>query len=451
MKQSFFKVFPLIGSTVLATILLTGCSTGSEDNLVSPQQPHKKINRTFKDWTWNVDAQIHIDGNGLDLTTFYFDNIPDNIKHYQLFIDTIPNKGYNGEDGWEVYGADYLVEDDIVFKSLSDTEWKWELKGFINLVDNKKDGNERAISILDSKLLESYIKSDKVNIYIEAYDENWTGGYCTIPLPDIAVDNQTDKLVDTVRQALEAKNKIKTFPEISLSPDHNTAVVHENYKGHDYIYVYDITDPTNPIYQHAISHKEFNMPHTGIKNLKVFDNFRVSYVLYEKNHRRNTSLKLLAKPTGVEYDVLANYKVDKVLTKSYTKNSQPDTRTILREKMKTLHGDSLSYFRFDYSPDRKYGIVTTSLGTSQIRTVDVYDLSDRANPVKMHQLFEISDDTYILPHFTNYVIVSDVHVSYDFSNNTILKYRIVDTDNKIYIVEIDYLTKQIISKKPTDK
>jgi hypothetical protein len=439
MKQSFFRLLPLAGSAILATVLLTGCGAGGENNGLSSKQPHKKINRTFEDWTWNVDAEVHINGNGFNLTTFYFDNIPDNIKHYQIFIDSIPNKGYNGEDGWEVYGADYLVEDNIVYKSLSDTQWKWEQKGEINLIDNKKSGNEREISILDSKLLESYVKSDKVNIYIEAYDGNWTGGYCTIPLPNITVINESNGLIDTIRQALKKQSRIKEFLEISISPDHNTAVVHERYKGHDYIYVYDIVNPLKPVYQHAISHKDFNVP-TGIKNLKVLDNFRVSYILYEKNHKRNTGVKLLAKPTGVEYDILANYKTDKILTKSYTKNSQPDTRTILKEKMKSLYGDSLSYFRFDYSPDRKYGIVTTSLGTSQIRTVDVYNLSDRANPVKMHQLFEISDDKNVLPHFINYVLPGDINqVSYDFSSNTVLKYKIVGTDNKVH-----YIYKKII-------
>ena len=108
--------------------------------------------------------------------------------------------------------------------------------------------------------------------------------------------------------------------------------------------------------------------------------------------------------------------------------------------MKSLYGDSLSYFRFDYSPDRKYGIVTTSLGTSQIRTVDVYNLSDRANPVKMHQLFEISDDKNVLPHFINYVLLGDINqVSYDFSGNTVLEYKIVGTDNKVH-----YIYKKII-------
>jgi hypothetical protein len=217
-------------------MLLTGCGTTGEDQKINSQQPHKKLNRTIIDWTWNVDAKISVDGNGLDLTTFYFDNIPDNIKHYQLFIDTIPNKGYNGENGWEVYGADYLIEDDMVFKSLSDTEWIWELKGFINLVDNKKDGSERAISILDSKLLERYIKSDKVNIYIETYDENWTGEYSTIPLPDIKIDKNTDNPPGNILGLIETDSTA----QVALSADNNIAYLAD---GKDGLKVVDVSNP----------------------------------------------------------------------------------------------------------------------------------------------------------------------------------------------------------------
>ena len=180
----------LLFSLGLAMLLTTGCGTTGNDRKAGDanMQPHPhKTNRVLKDWTWEVDATLNIDNKGADLSTYYYDNIPSKVVNFQIFIDAIPNKGFNGSDGWEVFGADYLIEDGGLFKSQSDTEWKWQYLGAINLHDNHATGSDRAISFNNSKLLANAISAKKVNIYIESYDKNWVGEYFTIPVPNVDV------------------------------------------------------------------------------------------------------------------------------------------------------------------------------------------------------------------------------------------------------------------------
>jgi len=238
MKKPSIK---LATSTLLAIPLLTGCGGENITKQILSQQPHiKKITRELKDWTWNVDTIVKKDDtNGIYFTTHYYDNIPDKIKHFQFFIDSDDNTktGFCGSDGWEVFGADYLIEDDILYKSLSNTKWTWEQVGKIAYKDNKKEGNERVITLQCPLSMAKEIQSDKVNVYIEPYDANWVGEYFTIPIPNIEINKNANTSTGNILGTLETDS----VSQIAISDDNRFAYLADGKSGFK---VVDISNPS---------------------------------------------------------------------------------------------------------------------------------------------------------------------------------------------------------------
>ena len=198
MLSGLNKVFSATFSVAILLIMI-GCGDTSksvetnkynEKDKEVEKQPHFKTTRAVKDWTWEVDAQITIDNSGADLRTYYYDNIPQEIVNFQIFIDAIPGRGFSGANGWEVFGADYLIENGTLYKSLNDSDWKWKRLGSISQEDNKNAGATREIAFKNSKLLATLLSGNEVDIYIESYDKNWKGEYYTIPLKGIKINRQ---------------------------------------------------------------------------------------------------------------------------------------------------------------------------------------------------------------------------------------------------------------------
>ena len=183
----------IILSILLSTLFLSGCGSDTSSNLTeqeSIKQPHdaSKLNRkksTNQDWSWNVGAKLTDD---VFYTDFY-DGFPDEIKHRQYFIDADNDvtTGYQGANGWEITGADYIIEDRQVYKSLSSTEWRWEYVGkFRNFELTKAPQGatnvpkKQIMMDLPSFDVKSVFKNDTFKVMIEVYDQNWSGNYHTV-------------------------------------------------------------------------------------------------------------------------------------------------------------------------------------------------------------------------------------------------------------------------------
>ena len=167
---------------VCASLLLTGC--GVEKTSVEKQPfDGSKLSRSV-DWTWNVSADAFLDQKRL--VTNFWDGAPTHIKHIQFFIDMDNNTatGFTGSGGWEINGADYLIEDGDIYKSLSNNTWKWKYIGeFANytFAKNSRGDKFETYTISQPKFdFHKIFNSQKFNIMIETYDKNWDGNFNTV-------------------------------------------------------------------------------------------------------------------------------------------------------------------------------------------------------------------------------------------------------------------------------
>ena len=213
-------------SIMTGVLLLSGCGENVvNDGANNAHQPHKKTNRDYKDWTWNVGAEIDISGKGFKSVTTYYSGMPESTKHTQFFIDTTPGKGFNGSNGWEIEGADYLIEDDKLYKSLSDTEWKWQQIGSAS-TKTVGTGNDKRTTFTAGSVVAKAINSKKVNIFLETYDKDWNGAYLTVVMKDTDVHGvaATTKTLKTLAEADLAKNERKLSKYIETS-DKKSAIM----------------------------------------------------------------------------------------------------------------------------------------------------------------------------------------------------------------------------------
>ena len=139
-----------------------------------------------KDWTWNVGVD-YFDVNGSITYVFRFwDGLPKEVAHFQFFIDADDDNstGYNGENGWEISGADYLIEDGKVFKynPYTTDKWQWDYIGVYPDFEIEDIPGHIPMMTIAGKNANFSIPftSAKTKTMMEVYDANWSGNYPTI-------------------------------------------------------------------------------------------------------------------------------------------------------------------------------------------------------------------------------------------------------------------------------
>jgi len=176
----------LAGSFITATLLFSGCGTESATTLKKTPTDTTKVIRGIADndtdWTWFVGTDATLSPTTATFTSYYMQGIPAEVKHFQYFLDTDNNAttGFSfGEDSWRISGADILVEDGAVYKSLSTTQWKWQYIGKLDHYDRSKVDGIEQINFSGSKELLN-ITAKTVNVTIEPFDAPWRSTYSTI-------------------------------------------------------------------------------------------------------------------------------------------------------------------------------------------------------------------------------------------------------------------------------
>jgi len=188
---------------VTAGLLLTGC--GSDAKKASSAQPHKKVQRAvYQDWTWDVGSEASLNNGRFTLYNTCYSGLPGELKHFQVFLDTKPHQGYTASGTWEISGADYLVEDGVIYQSLSDSQWRWKRLGNVTFKVETINGY-KTIWLSDNKYLANNINSKQINVSIETYDSAWNGEYTTVVLNKISVSGKGGGVVAPPAQANGAK------------------------------------------------------------------------------------------------------------------------------------------------------------------------------------------------------------------------------------------------------
>ncbi|MCK5828967.1 MAG: hypothetical protein KAH20_01550 [Methylococcales bacterium] len=390
MKQSPKKIIPLIVLSIIAFSTHAGS--------------------LLEDWTWNVGASITKDNNGTTLNTYYYDNIPSNIKNFQLFIDSIPNKGFNGSDGWEVFGADYLIENTSLYSSQSDTQWKWKYLGEVSLIDNQEAGDKRAIFIHDNILLANAIEGDSVDLYIESYDKDWVGEYSTIPLLDVKVttDNSNSNNINEAYMKKYVKKQYQHAGVVGLSEYSEyfkIAAVSVSYHSPSYIDIYNFQDSDTPKKVRIDMNEDYLV---DFESISIIGQLGHESIVFRMSSRG-------VNPTTVS---LVHYNLNERKVESNILISG-GAKEILKERL----GEN--FVGFELTPNTQNAIVTTrdELGRG---TYSLYDVSDTFNPILIHHLvteesrgdirwFRIINDT--IAEYAVFVAGRRVDVRYDYIQN----------------------------------
>ncbi len=193
MKQITLSL--VTGSLLASTLLLSGCGESATSNVKAPKDTSKLIRAVADDatdWTWQVGTDGTQNGNNAGFTTYFMQGIPNEVKHFQYFLDTDnnANTGFSfGQDSWRISGADILVEDGAIYQSQSKTQWKWNYIGQLDdYTRSTVEGIEQINFNSNKNLL--HITSDTVNVTIEPFDAAWGSTYSTISTQAVVLVNE---------------------------------------------------------------------------------------------------------------------------------------------------------------------------------------------------------------------------------------------------------------------
>ncbi len=193
MKKTTLKL--LTGSAILSTLLLSGCGGELRNGSIVTKsaQPHHISSRsayapvTDAEDAWHKDVTISSiydrtieDNHKLSLDILFNQGISDNAKHFQVYMNT----DNNSDTGWSIgggeyatTGADYMIEDGVLFKSMSKTEWIWEEMDKIDYETIQEANNVYRIKISgSSSSFMSITDIDNIknlSISVEPINEKW--------------------------------------------------------------------------------------------------------------------------------------------------------------------------------------------------------------------------------------------------------------------------------------
>ena len=187
--------------------LFNGCGTtdtaaSATDNTATPK-PHKVTRKytgmekplNYEDFAAHIQMHAKIAQNSLDIEIDTKENvITYDMAHMQVYIDIDDNPitGLRmGEGIYSINGAEYMIEDNHLFKSLSSNTWEWE---YVADVTNRDEGllspqptQYRKFISIDFTLFDVSKLKNMISISIEPIDENWEDTNNYVPTRRLAV------------------------------------------------------------------------------------------------------------------------------------------------------------------------------------------------------------------------------------------------------------------------
>jgi len=198
LKNSLFTLFT--GSALLSTLLLSGCGgtvRTADTETQSTLQPHALTVRTSEvDKDENIDFadewqnyvvmdasynRTNHNAHKLSISIVCQQGVSSDVAHFQIFLDTDNNTQTGlsiGEGEYAITGADYMVEDGVLFKSTSTSDWSWTHVGEFDYTAHAEASNVYKIQFSSTKQeITSIVNEESVkniNISIESIDTDWS-------------------------------------------------------------------------------------------------------------------------------------------------------------------------------------------------------------------------------------------------------------------------------------
>ncbi len=160
---------------------------------------------------------VHINGDDVKTRDIY---------HMQVYID-IDNDGSTGlnlgKGVYAIVGADYMVEDDEILKSVSNSAWSWEhvktIKNSVQFYENFDNYNQDFY--IDTDLLDGLKVEDgvKIRLSMEPIDEKWkdTNNYVSAKTIDIAYIDTSEREKVTKETLREMIKNGEDYSQVDIS------------------------------------------------------------------------------------------------------------------------------------------------------------------------------------------------------------------------------------------
>ena len=204
MRKNLTKL--LTTSLLTSVFIFAGCGGTQATNGITTNQAHQvtikepRAGENLPDvdiWQEFVDISSVYDKNNQEMLINVHCNkgISPDVFTYQVYIDSDENNqtGFSaGESSWAINGADYLIDDDALFRSTSDTNWEWEWIGDISVYKSgsKTDDYNIEYTLISDNIQDIFGANipDKINVSVEPVDENWQDTNNYVPIQNLIIN-----------------------------------------------------------------------------------------------------------------------------------------------------------------------------------------------------------------------------------------------------------------------
>jgi len=210
MKKVYMSL-ALITATVLTFGGCGGTSTSSEPivDQTTSYKPHR-ITRdytdaeeplNYEDFAAKIDIQASYHSQSLFIDIASTEPvITYDMAHMQVYLDIDNNTSTGltlGDGVYAIKGADFMIEDNHLFKSTNPNDWEWEYVADVTTYEDGLGTEDPAlyskhIAIPSELITHKNIK--KVNISIEPIDENWDDTNNYVPATAVKTQIRVGKL-----------------------------------------------------------------------------------------------------------------------------------------------------------------------------------------------------------------------------------------------------------------
>ena len=303
MDKFFSKL--VLGSFVTAAVIFSGCggvATDTKENIQkSIKQPHKVVRvldydaEHADDWQNFVDMRASYDesDNNFILDVTFNEGITYDVEHFQIYLDTDYRVRTGYSDSY-IKGADYLIEDGSLFKSVSNTEWEWEYVDEVYYVAEESDDGKYHILVDDNGAAATMFSEENhiyIDVSIEPLSGEWTDSHNFVETRDLKLNGEGNGAI------AERISQIEGY-QLPI-PEHDGMVVFWHTLFYDvidnnahalstfgssegllypfgtYLSILDVTDMQNPILKTQLNVGD------GYRALDMYTDMDYSYVFVE--------------------------------------------------------------------------------------------------------------------------------------------------------------------------